>query len=250
MPKPKSPMDVHQGSPMPKPKSPMDVHRGSPMPKPKSPMDVHQGSPMPKPKSPMDVHKGSSMPKPKSPMDVHQGSPMPKPKSPMDVHRGGMPTAKSPLEPPTSGGLVAGGLAMEAAAMFEFAVFNLVLPLLFDWMEEGLEADRRAAIENALQAAMPEIQGELIRHGVDRKPWGEFAAILQQTKGGRIIYANVSCKIELEAPPELRFYLVNLKLSLTSISRYDGDDRYVVSLPIYTPDALATELLGDVPDAV
>ena len=41
--------------------------------------------------------------------------------------------------------------------MFEFAVFNLVLPLLFNWMEEGLEADRQEAIENALQAAMPEI---------------------------------------------------------------------------------------------
>jgi hypothetical protein len=73
---------------------------------------------------------------------------------------------------------------------------------------------------------------------------------LRQTKGGRAIYANVSCKIELGAPPELRFYLVNLKLSMTKISRYDGDDHYVVSLPVYTPDALATELLGDVPDAV
>jgi hypothetical protein len=212
---------------------------------------------MPKPKSRMDVHKGSPMPKPKPRMDVHKGSPMPEPKSVMDVHRGGMPAAKSPLEPPTlepptptSGGLAAGGMAVESAAMFEFAVFNLVLPLLFDWMEEGLEADRRVAIENALQAAMPEIQGELIRHGVAREPWGEFAAILQQTKGGRAIYANVSCKIELEAPPELRFYLVNLKLSMTNISRYDGDDHYVVSLPVYTPDALATELLGDVPDAV
>jgi hypothetical protein len=229
------------------------------MPKPTSPMAAHQGG-MPKPKSRMDVHKGSPMPKPKSRMDVHKGSPMPKPKSVMDVHRGGMPAAKSPLEPPplepptleppTSGGLAAGGMAMESAAMFEFAVFNLVLPLLFDWMEEGLEADRRVAIETALQAAMPEIQGELIRHGVAREPWGEFAAILQQTKGGRAIYANVSCKIELEAPPELRFYLVNLKLSMTNISRYDGDDHYVVSLPVYTPDALATELLGDVPDAV
>jgi hypothetical protein len=223
------------------------------MPKPTSPMAAHQGG-MPKPKSRMDVHKGSPMPEPKSRMDVHKGS-MPKPKSVMDVHRGGMPAAKSPLEPPTlepptSGGLAAGGMAMESAAMFEFAVFNLVLPLLFDWMEEGLEADRRVAIENALQAAMPEIQGELIRHGVAREPWGEFAAILQQTKGGRAIYANVSCKIELEAPPELRFYLVNLKLSMTNISRYDGDDHYVVSLPVYTPDALATELLGDVPDAV
>jgi hypothetical protein len=260
MPKPKSVMDVHKGSPMPKPKSVMDVHKGSPMPKPKSRMDVHKGSPMPEPKSRMDVHKGSPMPEPKSRMDVHKGSPMPKPKSVMDVHRGGMPAAKSPLEPPplepptleppTGGGLAAGGMAMESAAMFEFAVFNLVLPLLFDWMEEGLEADRRVAIENALQAAMPEIQGELIRHGVAREPWGEFAAILQQTKGGRAIYANVSCKIELEAPPELRFYLVNLKLSMTNISRYDGDDHYVVSLPVYTPDALATELLGDVPDAV
>jgi len=143
------------------------------------------------------------------------------------------------------------GMAMaEYAAMFEFAVFNLVLPLLFGWMEEGLEADRREAIKNALQAAMPEIQGELIRHGVAREPRGEFAAILQQTKGGRVIYANVSCKIELEAPPELRFYLVNLKLSMINISRYDGDDHYVVSLPVYTPNALATELLGNVPDAV
>jgi len=260
MPKPKSAMEVHKGSPMPKPKSAMEVHKGAPMPKPKSAMEVHKGSPMPKPKSAMDVHKGAPMPKPKSVMDVHEGSPMPEPKSVMDVHGGGMPEAKSPLEPPTlepptlepptSGGLAAGGMAMESAAMFEFAVFNLVLPLLFDWMEEGLEADRREAIENALQAAMPEIQAELIRHGVAREPWGEFAAILQQTKGGRAIYANVSCKIELEAPPELRFYLVNLKLSMTKISRYDGGDHYVVSLPVYTPDALATELLRDVPDAL
>jgi hypothetical protein len=36
---------------------------------------------------------------------------------------------------------------------------------------------------------------------------------------------------------------------MTNISRYDGND-YVVSFPVYTPDALATELLGDVPDAV
>jgi hypothetical protein len=247
---PKSPMDVHRGG-MSAPKSPMDVHRGG-MPAPKSPMDVHRGG-MPAPKSPMDVHRGG-MPAPKSPMDVHRGG-MPAPKSPMDVHRGGMPAPKSPmepptLEPPTSGGLAARGMPMvEAAAMVEFAVFNLVLPLLFDWMEEGLEADRREAIKNALQAGMPEIQGELIRHGVAREPWGEFAAILQQTKGGRVIYANVSCKIELDAPPELRFYLVNIKLSMTNISRYDGDD-YVFSLPVYTPDALATELLGEVPDAV
>jgi hypothetical protein len=199
------------------------------------------------PKSPMDVHKGSPMPKPKSPMDVHKGSPMPKPKSPMDVHRGGMPAVKSQLEPPTRGRLAAVGMAMEGAAMFEFAVFNLVLPLLFDWMEEGLEADRQVAIKNAMQAAVPEIQRALNRHGVARD---EFAAILQQTKGGRVIYANVSCKIELEATPELRFYLVKLKLSTTSISRYDGDDNYIVSFPVYTPDALATELLGNVPDAV
>ena len=278
MPKPRSPMDVHQGSPMPKPRSPMDVHQGSPMPKPRSPMDVHQGSPMPKPRSPMDVHQGSPMPKPRSPMDVHQGSPMPKPRSPMDVHQGGMPQRTPPMdvhqggmpqrtppmdvhqggmpqrtppmESPTSRGPAVWGMVPESAAMLEFAAFNLVLPLLFDWMEEGLEADRRQAIEDALQAAMPEIQGELIRHGVAREPGGEFAAILQQTKGGRVIYANVSCKIELEAPPELRFYLMSLRLSMTNISRYDGDDHYLVSLPVYTPDALATELLGEVPGAV
>jgi hypothetical protein len=47
------------------------------MPKPKPPMEAHQGG-MPKPKSPMEAHQGG-MPKPKSPMEVHQGR-MPKPK--------------------------------------------------------------------------------------------------------------------------------------------------------------------------
>jgi hypothetical protein len=159
--------------------------------------------------------------------------------------------AMKPQKAGTTGGLAGGGMAIgEATAMLEFAVFNLVLPLLFDWMSEGLEADRRKAIEDSWKAAMPQVQGELLRHGVGKEPWGEFAAILQQTKGGRIIYANISCKIEPDAPTELAFHLVGLKLSTTNINQYEGDDHYLLSLPVYNPAALATELLGEVPDAV
>jgi hypothetical protein len=93
MPKPKSPMEAHQGG-MPKPKSPMEAHQGG-MPKPKSPMEAHQGG-MPKPKSPMEAHQGG-MPKPEPPMEAHQGG-MPKPESPMEAHKGGMPKPKSPME--------------------------------------------------------------------------------------------------------------------------------------------------------
>jgi hypothetical protein len=94
MPKPKPPMEAHQGG-MPKPKSPMEAHQGG-MPKPKSPMEAHQGG-MPKPKSPMEVHQGG-MPKPESPMEAHQGG-MPKPESPVEAPEGVIPTPTAALEP-------------------------------------------------------------------------------------------------------------------------------------------------------
>jgi hypothetical protein len=263
MPKPTSPMKAHQSG-MAKPRSPMDVHQGSPMPRPKSPMDVHQGSPMPRPKSPMDVHQGSPMPKPKSPMDVHQGR-MPKPKL-GGISVEGALRAPAIEKPPLLEKAVLGGL-MESLILT--TVMELLIICILGQEDEPVEPRQ---IEEAFRAVTPEIEAVLQQRGVGEDPSGEFASLLQRTKGGQIIYANISLEI---LPPVLRsgipvsgqdpyvmrteMHLTGVNLSTTNLAtkeplklstivtypypeRRKGVPR-VVSIPIYDPNAIATELL-------
>jgi uncharacterized protein DUF4157 len=131
--------------------------------------------------------------------------------------------------------------------------------------------------EEAWLALSAQIELELVRRGVGRHPSGELASVVRQTKGGRTIYANISIEI---MPPVLRepampvanqdpwkvheeMHLIGLYLSTTNLSTKEplklsaaneADERKgvprVISVRVYDPNAIATELLTNAPETV
>ena len=246
-----SPAEAHQGTTMPRPKSAMPARQ--------SPMEAHQGTTMPRPKS--------AMPARQSPMEAHQGTTMPKSKL-------GISSAEGEVRAP----------AVENAALVEGAVLgglmeNLILGTVLDLLMFGILGPEKDPvdpnqIDEAFKAVTPEIEAVLRRRGVGEHPSGEFASLLQRTKGGQIIYANISLNI---LPPVLRTgyaiagqdpFLMRTEMRLTGvnlsttklatkepleISVIDDPARRevvsrVISIPIYDPNAIAPELVakGDI----
>ena len=87
------PMELHQGG-MPPRQPPMELHQGG-MPPRQPPMELHQGG-MPPRQPPMELHQGG-MPPRQPPMELHQGG-MPPRQPPMELHQGGMPPRQPPME--------------------------------------------------------------------------------------------------------------------------------------------------------
>ena len=186
-PRPKRPIDTHQGPSMRTRTPPMDAHPGG-MPKPQSPMDVHQGE-MPKPQSPMDVHQGG-MPKPQSPMDVHQGG-MPKPQSPMDVHQGGMPKPQPPMDVHGVSGRtpsvsVKGRIGGMAAGIAAGALEALSVYLI----QCSVERFENEQLERWWNALVPDIETAMER----RRP--DMEKILHDTQYRKTVYGNIHMERE------------------------------------------------------
>lgn len=131
--------------------------------------------------------------------------------------------------------------------------------------------DPRRQRQEAWAAVTPDIVAELIRRGVGRQPSGEFAGLVQQTKGGRVIYANILLWI---VAPRLRepaipvadrdpwekheeMRLIGVVLSTSDLSTREplmlseGSFTFrMISIRIYDPNALAPELLANQPQTV
>jgi hypothetical protein len=139
-----------------------------------------------------------------------------------------------------------------------------------DWLGDPRWSPRRQRQE-AWAAVTPDIVAELIRRGVGRRPSGEFAGVVQQTKGGRVIYANillwiVASRLREPAMPvanqdpwekheEMR--LIGIVLSTSDLSTREplvlseGSFTFrMISIRIYDPNALAPELLTKQPETV
>jgi hypothetical protein len=177
--------------------------------------------------------------------------------------------------------MAVGGAALvgEMTAMLEMAWVNLAIPLVLYLIERNVAAGNQELMREAWKAAIPEVEVKLRRLGVEEHPSAEFASLLQQTKGGKIIYANIS--LEVDSPymryhsygrmtpeeagqptldtgargkgvkPENLAYrhikLLGVTLSTTNINRDEGRGHYVWSFPIYDPKAIAPELLTKMP---
>jgi hypothetical protein len=245
MPQRTSPMDVHQGE-MPQRTSPMDVHQGE-MPQRTSPMDVHQGG-MPQRTSPMDVQQGG-MPQRTSPMDVHQGG-MPQRTSPMDVHQGGMPQRAPPMDV-HQGGMPA--LTAEprppspGVAVGEIAIFvaPIVLDLVIGHLRHKLAESERDNIKMGWSALVaPEVEKAIqsVHQGWANNP---------ETRPTEKTYLVVVYGITFEYQPHTRFWMPGGPVYLYKESTYlrSHTSTTPLNVRLYPPEkSTASESLGEVPE--
>jgi hypothetical protein len=231
-PKPKRPIDAHQGTSMPQRKPPMDVHQGE-MPQRTSPMDVHQGG-MPQRTSPMDVHQGG-MPQRTSPMDVHQGG-MPQRTSPMDVHQGGMPALTAEPRPP-SPGVAAGEIAIFVAP--------IVLDLVIGHLRHKLAKSERDNMKMGWSALVaPEVEKAIqsVHQGWANNP---------ETRPTEKTYLVVVYGMTFEYQPHTRFWMPGGPVYLYKESTYlrSHTSTTPLNVRLYPPEkSTASESLGEVPE--
>ena len=156
-------------------------------------------------------------------------------------------------------------LALQAA--LEIILFAILPGQNEDYVEPKL-------VQEAFEHAIPKILTQLALRGVGEHPSGEFAQLLERTKGGQSIYANALVSI---LPPVLRtgipvagqevyekkteVTVLWVSLSTTSSATkeplrltIDRGEREgplrVLSFRVYNPDAIATELLVKKPEVV
>jgi len=129
-------------------------------------------------------------------------------------------------------------------------------------------------IQEAFEPAIQKILAQLALRGVGEHPSGEFALLLERTKGGQSIYANalvgilppvlrtgipVTGQEVYEKKTEVRVLWVSLSTKSSATKEplrltIDGGEREgrlrVLSFRVYNPDAIATELLVKKPEVV